>query len=95
MDIAEGECSIDGSSAAHLPSENLPHLACWSGLACRKFEFHFQQPRQGTGFKLRAKDLSGLASTSVRQLLETSCLVQPAQMSEAPSTSSLEVLKGQ
>merc|ERR1711978_733799 len=35
----------------------------------------------------------GLASTSERQLLATSRLCQPAQMSGAPSTSSLEVLK--
>ena len=35
MDIAEGECSVDGSSAATLSSENLPHSACWSGLACK------------------------------------------------------------
>ena len=111
MDIAERECSVDRSSAATLPSENFPHLACWGGLACKKF--YFQQLRLGTCRTLccdnccmgcvhcgtykksRSKDLSGLASTSVRQLLETSCLVQPAQMSEAPSTSSLEVLKGQ
>ena len=111
MDIAEGECSVNGSSAATLLSENLPHLACWSGLACKKIEFHFQQRRLGTcrtlrcnnccvscvhcgaNKKLRAKDLSGLASTSVRQLLAASCLCRPAQMSGAPSTSSLEVLK--
>ena len=113
VDIAEGECSIDGSSAAHLPSENFPHLACWSGLACKKFEFYFQQSRLGTcralccdnccvscvhygaNKKSRSKDLSGLASTSVHQLLVTSCHGRPAQMSGAPSTSSLEVLKDQ
>ena len=39
MDIAEGECSIDGSSAATLSSENFPHFACWSGLACKKLNF--------------------------------------------------------
>ena len=111
MDIAERECSVDRSSAATLPSENFPHLACWGGLACKKF--YFQQLRLGTcrtlccdncciGYvhcgankKSRSKDLSGLASTSVHQLLATSCLGRPAQMSGAPSTSSLEVLKDQ
>ena len=109
MDIAERECSVDRSSAATLPSENFPHLACWGGLACKKF--YFQQLRLGTCRTLccdnccmgcvhcgtykksRSKDLSGLASTSERQLLATSRLCQPAQMSGAPSTSSLEVLK--
>ena len=85
----------------------------WSGLACKKFEFYFQQWRLGTCRALccdnccvscvhygayrksRSKDLSGLASTSVHQLLASSCLVQPSQMSGAPSTSSLEALKGQ
>ena len=104
---------ILGSSAAHLPSENFPHLACWSGLACKKFEFYFQQWRLGTcralccdnccvscvhygaNKKSRSKDLSGLASTSAHQLLASSCLGRPAQMSGAPSTSSLEVLKDQ
>ena len=47
----------------------------------------------GANKKSRSKDLSGLASTSERQLLATSRLCQPAQMSGAPSTSSLEVLK--
>ena len=39
MDIAEGECSVDGNPAATLSSENLPHLACWSGLACKNLNF--------------------------------------------------------
>ena len=49
----------------------------------------------GANKKSRSKDLSGLASTSVHQLLASSCLGRPAQMSGAPSTSSLEVLKDQ
>ena len=49
----------------------------------------------GANNKSRSKDLSGLASTSVHQLLASSCLGRPAQMSGVPSTSSLEVLKGQ
>ena len=49
----------------------------------------------GANKKSRSKDLSGLASTSVHQLLASFCLGRPAQMSGAPSTSSLEVLKDQ
>ena len=49
----------------------------------------------GANKKSRSKDLSGLASTSAHQLLASSCLGRPAQMSGAPSTSSLEVLKDQ
>ena len=49
----------------------------------------------GANNKSRSKDLSGLASTSVHQLLASSCLGRPAQMSGAPSTSSLEFLKDQ
>ena len=45
--------------------------------------------------QVRSIDLSGLASTSVPQRLAASCLCLPAQMSEALSTSSSEVLNGQ
>ena len=44
---------------------------------------------------VRSIHLSGLASKSARQLLAASCLYQPAQMSGALSTSSLEVLNSQ
>ena len=44
---------------------------------------------------VRSIHLSGLASKSGCQLLAASCLYQPAQMSGALSTSSLEVLNGQ
>ena len=53
MDIAEGECSIDGSSSAALSSENFPHFACWSCFACKKLNIISNSEAFGRVVKIR------------------------------------------
>ena len=53
MDVAEGECSIDGSSSAALSSENFPHFACWSCFACKKLNIISNSEAFGRVVKIR------------------------------------------
>ena len=74
MDIAKNECSIDGSSAATLSSENFPHFACWSGLACKNLNFISNNDTWRRVVHSGVRIVTGVASNQIKYIKQCICI---------------------